>query len=829
MSRGKIEISEKTSLVSTIVNLPRSAKRLVQVIFDLVGLTLAYLLSVRSTFVDLSDQITFVLGLSFVVTSLVGLKFLGVYRTLTRYSGVRFLELVALAQLASTCLMALLTWVYDLQPSLALLLLLFLLSTFIVSGGRLAVREFIYHTRPGGKRLLIYGAGDAGIQLLTSIRQDTDYHILGFIDDNKLLSGSQVHGLKVFPPSALSQIVISKKISMIALAVPQASREELKVILDRLEPLSVTVKTVPIISGLLDGEASFGELEEVRVEELLGRERVYPDDELMKSHILNKVVLVSGAGGSIGSELCRQILSLSPKKLVLVELSELALYNLHQELYDEWAELILPVMGSVADFPFIKDILVNEKVDTVYHAAAYKHVPLVEANPFAAILNNVFGTKTILDASVSVGVSSFTLVSTDKAVRPTNIMGASKRIAEIVCQLASAQHNANIKIAMVRFGNVIGSSGSAIPKFREQIKSGGPVTVTHPEITRYFMDVSEAAELVIQASSLAEGGEVFVLDMGAPIRIADLVKKLVRFSGSSLENSDKPELGGVRIEYTGLRPGEKLYEELLIAGDYQNTLHPKIKKINEPYPSELLFSEFLDQLRVVSAGRDELALRELLSRQDIGYQEDQNIANDGNTANARLKTFDNPGLQQQRMFDANDKIALSFGTGNTKSSQVINSSQLNFAKKIFLFCLHKYFLLVRSLTMGARCVVVNDQREVVLVKHRYIDGWHLPGGGIDVGESAESGVRREVIEETRLQVLDPLKLVGIYHYEPHSQRDHVVVFLSQDFTKIRGQRSFEIAECHFFPVDNLPTDTDKDTVLWIADALELIEKQSPVT
>lgn len=821
-------MTEMNSLVSTIVNLPRSVKKLIQVIFDSITLAIVFLLSVRLTFVDLNDKTTLLLGLLFVVISVFGLKFLGVYRTLTRYAGVRLLELVALAQFASTCLIALLVGFFDLQSSLAFLLLLLLLSIFIVLGGRLAVREYIYHSRSGGKRLLIYGAGDAGIQLLTSIRQDTNYDVLGFVDDKKLLHGTQVHGLKVFPPLALSQIVLNKNISMIALAMPQASREELRIILDRLEPLSVTVKTVPVISDLLDGQASFGELEEVRVEELLGRERVSPNGELLKTHIFKKVVLVSGAGGSIGSELCRQILTLSPKKLILVEMSELALYNLDQELHEEWGHLIKPVMGSVADFPFIKDILVNEKVDTVYHAAAYKHVPLVEANPFAAIYNNVFGTKTILEASVSAGVPSFTMVSTDKAVRPTNVMGASKRIAEIVCQLASAQNNAKTKIAMVRFGNVIGSSGSAIPKFREQIKSGGPVTVTHPEITRYFMDMSEAAELVLQASSLAEGGEVFVLDMGSPVKIKDLVKRLVRFAGLPLQNPEKPELGGISIEYTGLRPGEKLYEELLISGDYQNTLHPKIKKITELHPSQTIFSEFLDELRVASDGRDETILRGLLSSQDIGYRSDQNIVVEGNTAAERLKTSDIPELLQAGVANSDRTSAPEYVCENGKSRDEITTTQVGLAKKIFLYCLHKYFLLVRPLTMGARCVVVNDQREVLLVKHTYIQGWHIPGGGIDAGESVESGVRREIMEETMMQILGPLKLVGIYHYLPFSNRDHVVVFLSREYRKIRNERSFEIAECGFFPVDNLPVDTDKDTAMWISDALGSSEKTSSV-
>ena len=819
---------KKHNLVSAMVNLPRSAKKLIQVIFDLASLAIIYILSVRLTLGGLNDQNILLLGLSFVVVSVLGLKFLGAYRTLTRYAGVRLFELVTLAQFVSTCVVFLLIGVFDVQSSLIFPLLLFLLSVFVISGARLAVREFIYHSRSGGKRLLIYGAGNAGMQLLTLIRQDTNYDVIGFVDDKELLQGSQVHGLKVFPSSSISQIVIGKKITTIALAMPKASREELRVILDRLEPLSISVKTVPVISDLLDSQGYFEELEEVRVEELLGRDRVSPDQDLLNFHISKKVVLVTGAGGSIGSELCRQILMLSPKKLILVDQSELALYNLEQELHEDWGNLILPVMGSVTDSPLMKDILVNEKVDTVYHAAAYKHVPLVETNPFAAIYNNVFGTAAMLEASVSAGVASFTLVSTDKAVRPTNVMGASKRLAEIACQLASVRHGKKTKIAMVRFGNVIGSSGSAIPKFREQIKNGGPVTVTHPEITRYFMVMSEAAELVLQASALAKGGEVFILDMGSPIKIADLVKKLIRFSGLALHDAEKPELGGISIEYTGLRPGEKLYEELLISGNYQDTLHPKIKKITELHPSDIVFRDFMDELRVVSGNRDESTLRALLSNQHIGYKSTQNIVGNVDKTSEQSKTFDTPELSESLVVNSDKAPSLGYVYKKGKSSEKIKASQLSFSKKIFFYLLHKYFLLVRPLTVGARCVVVNDQREVLLVKHTYIEGWHLPGGGIDAGESAEYGVRRELIEEAMLQILGPLKLVGIYHYQPFSNRDHVVVFLSREFKKIRGDSSFEIAECRFFLADNLPADTDKDTIKWISDALVSSEQAFPV-
>lgn len=581
---------------------------------------------------------------------------------------------------------------------------------------------------------------------------------------------------------------------------------------------------MPKISDILGGKSSIDDLKEVDVEELLGREPVPPNETLLAANITKKVVLVTGAGGSIGSELCRQIIIGSPAKLILVDHSELGLYAIQEELEAKWGSLIKPILGSVCDQQLMRLVMKDESVDTVYHAAAYKHVPLVEFNPFAGIYNNVFGTQKLLHAAAETGVSSFTLISTDKAVRPTNVMGASKRLAEILCQLTSANENISMRIAMVRFGNVLGSSGSVIPKFREQIKRGGPITVTHPEITRYFMVIPEAAQLVLQASSMAEKGEVFLLDMGEPVKIADLAKKLIKLSGHVLSQVNEPQHGRISIEYTGLRPGEKLYEELLISGDAKETQHERIRKINEDYPAEDKFNSFLSQLNMVCQKQDKVALRDLLSKGEIGYGVEKLGISENDDGNKN-------GISDSRYIEKNSNNERNFEAknfNNTSDTTFIetpilwskSSKKTVFLERIVRNVLHKYFLISRPLTVGVRCVILNDHREVLLVKHTYIRGWHLPGGGLDSGESAEDGVVREIQEETGLVLEDTPMLLGIFHNKETTNRDHVVLFSSKTSKTVDlGVKTCEIKSVGFFPLEDLPIDLDVAAKEWIASAV----------
>ena len=824
--KNNIKFEQTFNRIMLLENLPRSVKTLLLIVSDLVSSAFAFYVSFSLAAERLESEHGFLLALLFALVSLGGLLSVSIYRAVIRFSGVQVLELIGIVQLVAVIVVAVVTSFFYGELNVTLFLLLFLLSVFLLGGSRLAAREIMHIFRPSGKRILIYGAKKAGAQLLTSLRQDSKYDVLGFVADEEHLHGSRLHGVTVFPSSRLCDIVEEKKISIVALAMPNASRETLRNILIKLEPLSVFVKTLPKISNLLDDKDGHEQLQEIKFEELLGRDRVAPNEGLMRENITNKVVLVTGAGGSIGSELCRQIVSRRPKKLILVELSELALFNIEQELKVGFEGLIKPILASVCEFDLMRDLMVLENVQTVYHAAAYKHVPLVEINPFSAISNNVLGTRSILDASVASGVSSFTLVSTDKAVRPTNVMGASKRLAEILCQVSSAVNGNRITVSMVRFGNVIGSSGSAIPKFRSQIRAGGPVTITHPEITRYFMVIPEAAELVLQASSLAKGGEVFVLDMGSPIKITDLVKKLIRFSGNFFSDGQAPEIGGINVEYTGLRPGEKLYEELLISGDIESTDHPKIKKINEDYPSSQVFERFLDELKHLFEDRNEVALRNLLSRQGLGYVAEGTFFKDSGLAGTQSKTFDEEQVPDVNGRDfSNHEMTKDFvqnenkGVGGYTKKGVHKAS---LSKRIFLSFLHKYFLFSRPLTMGGRCVIVNEDNEIYLVEHSYISGWYLPGGGVAVGESAENAIKREVTEETVLVLTGLLQLVGVYHCNSITERYHVVVFLSKTFETNRSQiESFEIKSGRFFSINSLPPDIDSDSKGWIFDALEL--------
>ena len=531
----------------------------------------------------------------------------GLYRAIFRYTGMVAMVTTAKAVgiYAALFFMALLWFRWDGVPrSIGLIQpILFLL---LVGTTRALARFWLAgrseQTRMGGGRLLIYGAGEAGVQTASALGLSRQFQLLGFIDDDKKKAGRSINGLNIMPPDAVSAAVERMGVTDILLAIPTLDRARRNDIIASLRGLPVHVRTLPGMGDLASGRVAIQDFQELDAEDLLGRPPVPPDSVLLARKIAGKTVLVTGAGGSIGSELCRQILQERPKQLVLLEHNEFGLYTIHSELQGLCDEQqlpveVVPVIASVGNFGRLREICKLYQPTTVYHAAAYKHVPLVESNPSEGVLNNVFGTLNMARAAMESSAAHFVLVSTDKAVRPTNVMGATKRMAELVLQALAASpvvqfalpdgtHSPEVVnrtvFSMVRFGNVLGSSGSVVPLFRKQLRAGGPLTVTHEEVTRYFMTIPEAAQLVLQAGAMARGGEVFVLDMGQPVKIIDLARKIAQLAGLTVRNESNP-LGDIEIKFTGLRPGEKLYEELLIGHSPEGTAHERIMKSHEEF------------------------------------------------------------------------------------------------------------------------------------------------------------------------------------------------------------------------------------------------------
>jgi FlaA1/EpsC-like NDP-sugar epimerase len=491
-----------------------------------------------------------------------------------------------------------------------------ILLFIFVGASRALVREVLGKSVPLGDlpRVIIYGAGSSGRQLAAAIAGAGEMRVVGFVDDDPTLHGSVLNGRRIYPPERLPHLVRRQGVTDVLLAMPSATRARRNAIIEAVRPLNVGVRTLPGIMDLAQGRVDVGQLRELEIEDLLGRDVAAPNEILFARNILGKVVLVTGAGGSIGSELCRQIVSAKPSVLLLVDVNEFALYAIHHELEARTRTMdgmrVIPLLGSVRDAERMGKIMEVWRPETVYHAAAYKHVPLVEHNPIEGVRNNVFGTMVTAQCAREAGVANFVLISTDKAVRPTNVMGTSKRLAEMVLQAFSAQ-GGRTRFSMVRFGNVLGSSGSVVPLFRQQIKDGGPITLTHEEITRYFMTIPEAAQLVIQAGAMGGGGEVFVLDMGEPVKIIDLARKMIALSGMTVRDAANPD-GDIAIETVGLRPGEKLYEELLIGDNPSGTAHPLIMKATESFlPAETLMP-MLERLSAAMDADDFDGMRRLL-------------------------------------------------------------------------------------------------------------------------------------------------------------------------------------------------------------------------
>ena len=586
-----------------VLKLSRPAKRLIMLGADAVMLPTALWFALVLKFDRLVEptQVAALLACA-VATGLLAFLLFGFYRAVIRFMGMKAIGRMITGVTLSVAGLALCNRIgLTSAVPYSVLTIYWALALLYVGGSRFLVRYFyLYSSKPrAAKRVAIYGAGEAGARLSAVLMGGPDFEPVVFVDDRSALQGSQINGLGVYAPEDLPHLVVTRKIDRVLLAMPSASHRRRREVLAGLEPLSVHVQSLPDLADIISGKARIDELREVDVCDLLGRDPVPPNPQLFASCISRKSVMVTGAGGSIGSELCRQILRVAPTRLVLFEMSELALYNIERELqeiavHEQLDVDIVPLLGNANESERVREVLLAYGVQTVYHAAAYKHVPIVEHNVIRGIHNNVICTWNAAQAALETGVETFVLISTDKAVNPTNVMGATKRLAELVLQ-GLQERTTTTRFCMVRFGNVLGSSGSVVPLFQEQIRRGGPVTVTHPQVIRYFMTIPEAAQLVIQAGSMAKGGDVFVLDMGRPVRIDDLARRMINLMGLSVRDPGNPE-GDIEITYTGLRSAEKLFEELLIGNNITKTDHPMIMRAMEHSIPWVRMQQILDTL-----------------------------------------------------------------------------------------------------------------------------------------------------------------------------------------------------------------------------------------
>ena len=619
-----------------LLDLPKSAKILVSLLVDSLLCILTTWLSFYLRLGEIFPLNSLILPCWISIIFAIPIFYLsGLYRTIFRYSGwpamltvSKSIFLYGLVFSLSITIMTL----KDVPRTIGIIqpLLLF----FAVGGSRALVRFWIgdlYKIRlnkPSLKKAVIYGAGNSGIELLQALENNNELKVVCFIDDDKDKKGRVLYGKKIYSPNDLDFLANKRNISYLLLAMPNITNNQRREIIKQVTKYNFSVRTLPSLVDIAKGKIRANNLVELEIDDLLGRQKVLPDQDLMKKNITSKIVLVTGAGGSIGSQLCREILKINPKKLLILDSNEFALYSILNELNlinNNFVEII-PLLASVQDKENIKIILSTWRPQTIYHAAAYKHVPIVEHNLIEGVKNNVFGTLVIAKSALEIGTSDFVFISTDKAVRPTNIMGATKRLGEICLQslFDNKKENQCTKFSMVRFGNVLDSSGSVIPKFRQQINERKPLTLTHPEITRFFMTIKEAAELVIQAGAMANGGDVFVLDMGDPIKIYDLAKKMIQLSGFKLKDEEHPN-GDIEILITGLRPGEKLFEELLIENNSLPTKHPKIYKAQDEFiPWNYLELEIKNLEEFISSN-DLKKVINILSKLVKGYNPSEEI------------------------------------------------------------------------------------------------------------------------------------------------------------------------------------------------------------
>lgn len=620
------------------LNLPRNVKRALVLLLDISLCAIAVLLSFYLRLGDFgylanaafAPEIAYYVSVSLAIPIFL---LSGFYTAVFRYYGgsslkVFFLSILSYGATYSICFTVI---GFDgvprtigiLQP---IILLLLVSGSRVVASKLLCKLQNTGHDKSPKNRILVFGAGKSGQRLAASLLSNREMNVVAFADDQKGLIGSSINRIPIVSAELIEEAIAKFRISDVVMAIPHESRQRRNEILLKLQKINVSVRSLPSFTNSFDEDFNLPNLNELDIDDLLGRKEVVPKNDLLSKNIFDKVIMVTGAGGSIGSELCRQILRQSPKILILIDQSEYALYQIHQELelISDGMGLnktikIIPLLTSVLDETRMSDIFNSWRPNCIYHAAAYKHVPLVEHNSIEGVRNNVFGTYITASLARKFGANHFVLISTDKAVRPTNIMGASKRISELILQaFADNSLETSTIFCMVRFGNVLGSSGSVVPKFRQQIKFGGPITLTHPEVTRYFMTVTEASQLVLQASAMAEGGEVFLLDMAEPVKIIDLAQRMIQLSGLRVKNQANPD-GDIEIKITGLRPGEKLYEELLIGENSAQTAHHRIMKSLEEFVPEPIFLEKIACLEKIINERDYASLSEFLQKTVSGY------------------------------------------------------------------------------------------------------------------------------------------------------------------------------------------------------------------
>jgi FlaA1/EpsC-like NDP-sugar epimerase len=616
---------------NNIINLPRYTKRIIAILID-IGLCIfctwiAFYLRLEE-FVKINNVTTLAVEIS-ILLAIPIFWLMGLYKTIFRFQGSSIIFTVFLATFVYALLYFAVVTIYGIQGiprSIGIIqpILLFL----SISLSRISIKFLFLSNFKKSKNktnVLIYGAGSAGRQLLTSLEKNLQMKVVGFLDDDTEFHRQKILGQTVYDLSSIDKLINAKNIDLVLLALPSISRQKRNQIIENLNKQKVVVKTLPSVQDIVEGKVSVSDIKDLSIDDLLNREHVRPNLELLAKNINSKVVMVTGAGGSIGSEISRQIIKLNPKKLILIELNEFALYKISEDLKKINKSIkIIPLLINIQNQSKIEQVFKTFNIDTIYHAAAYKHVPLVEENICESVKNNVFGTFNLVEATLKYNVSNFVLISSDKAVRSTNIMGATKRLAEICVQSLCDNQNKQTKFAIVRFGNVIDSSGSVIPKFKQQIKEGGPVTLTHPDVTRYFMTITEASQLVIQAGTMAEKCEVYVLDMGESVKIKDLIDKMIKLSGLSIKN-DKNLDGDIEIKIIGLRPGEKLYEELLIGHNPQKTYHEKIQKAQDPFISFNKLKMDLEHLLNLIEENKVEEVKNMLSNLVSSYQSNSEI------------------------------------------------------------------------------------------------------------------------------------------------------------------------------------------------------------